>query len=126
MKRENSLKGKKCFNEVYQKGKSFKSKNFKLTALGNCLIYGQGLCIKKDSSNPVFKAAVVVNKRFGKAHERNKAKRRVRAIVSRYSGNFNGSFCMSINIYGKINDMDFSQLEKELEDLFIKAGVLLK
>lgn len=124
MKRENSLKGKKCFNSVYTYGRKYKSEHFKLSILRRCSFLEVGQCIRQKEGVPLLKIAIVVTKRFGKAYERNRAKRRVRAVIDKYSDRFPGNVCMSINLYGNINEKLFTELDSELRELFIKSGIL--
>ncbi|MBN1498786.1 MAG: ribonuclease P protein component [Spirochaetes bacterium] len=122
MKKIFSLKGKNCFNEVYEKGKRHKTDSLSAVVLKKCRYDAGGFCSRKADGKAEFKLAVITGKKFGKAYERNRARRRVRAVLNEIT--FTGNFCMSINVYNGINKINHDELKKELLKLLIKTGVL--
>ncbi len=121
MKKVFSLKGKKCFSEVYENGVRHRTDSFNAVIVKKCRIDCNSICSKK-LNDVEFKVAVITGKKFGKAHERNRARRRIRAVLNEFT--LNGKFCMCINVYNGINSKSFAELKTELNVLLIKAGVL--
>lgn len=124
MKKVFSLKGKKCFNEVYSKGIFFKSRNCKLIKLDENDCERSHDCFKKRKKQVNFQIAVVIGKRYGKAYERNRAKRRIRAVLREYCKEFTGNFCMSLNVYSGIRNLDYFELKNEIRSLLLRSGIL--
>ena len=68
-----------------------------------------------------FRFAVSVNKKYGNAPERNKAKRRVREIVKLYSYNNIDFF---IVIKTTVKELTFEEMHKKLLRLFKRSEIL--
>ncbi|MGL4369365.1 MAG: ribonuclease P protein component, partial [Spirochaetota bacterium] len=70
------------------------------------------------------KIGITINRRYGKAHERNKAKRRLRAICGRSLPSFKGGVCMAFKITDEFKIMTFVEAGDAFEQMMKKAGVL--
>lgn len=125
MKSIYSLKGRILFKEVYLKGrkiqgtgirvyflKSIKSHNAKPENCGNGL---QG--------NKNIKIAIALTRSFGKAHIRNKAKRRIRAICAGLLDELKDGFCIIVRIDSDFKNHTFQEQDRIIKSLFAKAGL---
>ena len=72
--------------------------------------------------NENFRYAISVSKKYGKAHERNLMKRRIREIIK--VNDFNPSSEFFIIAKLKSKDLGFSKIKDSVEDLFKKAKLL--
>ena len=123
MKREYSLKGKTCFDNVFTSGKRYTFKGYRCVVL-KVSETGCSICTKYKAVPPV-KIGLIVTKRAGKAFARNKAKRRVRAILDEFLPCMDSGFCMAIRIDDRINnDFDYHAAKGTIAVLLQKAGVL--
>ena len=80
-------------------------------------------CSKKNDSSDI-KIGITINRRYGKAHERNRAKRRLRAICDANFSSFKGGGCMAFKITDEFRDMSFAEAGAAFEQMMKKAGVL--
>lgn len=69
-----------------------------------------------------FRFALSVPKKFGKAHERNLMKRRLREIVRMNSFISSTEFFLISRL--KAKSLNFAEIKASVEDLFIKANLL--
>lgn len=76
---------------------------------------------KSEIKEKHFRYAVSVNKKYGNAPERNKAKRRVREIVKVNSFK---NFDFFIVIKNNVKELTFDEIAKKLQRLFIRAEIL--
>ena len=124
MKKSYSLKGKRCFSGVFNSGKRFRARGLQCTVAAGCGMPGvEGFtCNRKNDSD--VKIGIVINRRYGKAHERNKAKRRLKAICSSSLPGFKGGQCMMIKITDDFKHMSYQDAGAAFEQMMKKAGVL--
>ncbi len=99
-KKYERLHNRKNFIKLFQNGKKVYSKYFLIYYLANELEYSR--------------IAVVVKKKFGKAVERNKIKRRIREIYRCNKSNFRQGIDMIIFVSENCKNLDFINLRKEL------------
>ncbi len=123
MKKPVSLKGKRCFNEVFTKGRRFRSTGLQCVVVRDCGVTCGSSCVKKTGQCS-YKIGIVIGRRFGNACERNKAKRRVRAMVDQCQQSLSGDWCMAIRIFDEFKGMEFSNAFSSLENMLSKAGVI--
>jgi ribonuclease P protein component len=67
---------------------------------------------------------LVVGKRIGKAHDRNKAKRRLRAICCRWLPNLKVGYDIVCIARSGIPIAEYTQLESAMERLFTRASLV--
>ncbi|AGL90409.1 Ribonuclease P protein component [Candidatus Phytoplasma australiense] len=79
----------------------------------------------KQNVNTYFKFALSVGKKYGKAHERNLIKRRLRAIIRNYSSNLNPAFFFVIVIKPPAKNLTFQQLKTTFAKFASKINLLL-
>ena len=92
-------------------------KERKVTAGDNFIIY------KKENHLPEGpRFALSVPKKFGIAVKRNQIKRRVRSVFD--SLNIKKEFDVFVVVKVKANTLDFNNINTELSNLFIKAGLV--
>ena len=101
---DHRLRKNSQFSYIYKKGERVHSENFTLFA------------VKSKYSN--YKIGISINKKIGKAHIRNKLKRRIKEIVRKLHI---PSFCNYV-LMAKENasSLEFTQLEFELKRIFEK------
>lgn len=109
MKRAFSLKGRKAFKEVFQNGKRYRQKGFQIIVL-----YGD---------QPYTKMGISINRRYGKACERNLAKRQIRAIWTGSFANIKQGFRIVIRPENEAKLMKYNEKELILKKLLCKAEV---
>ena len=80
-------------------------------------------CLRKNDDSDV-KIGFVIQRRYGKAHDRNKAKRRLRAICDSFLPDFKGGYCMAIKIGDDFKEMSFADAKAAFGQLMKKAGVV--
>lgn len=76
----------------------------------------------EDYSNEHFRYAVSVSKKYGNAVERNKIKRRVRAIID--SQNIKPQFNLIIIIRPTVKNLSFEEIQKAVIEILKRTKVL--
>ena len=123
MRKSLSLKGKTCFGEVYRHGKRFRARGLQCAVMNECAASENPFCCDRSGDTP-RKFGIIINRRFGNACERNKAKRRVRAIIDSLSSDFSGCWCMTIRIFDEYKDTPFLEGAESMKYMFRKAGII--
>ena len=125
MKKSFSLKGKRCFNGVFQNGRRIRTRGLQCVVTAKCGVPGaEGFsCIRKND-DPAVKIGIVIQRRYGKAHDRNKAKRRLRAICDSYLPSFRDGYCMAIRISDEFKGISFAEAKTAFGQMMKKAGVI--
>lgn len=111
LKKENRLRKTKEIEGVFKEGKSFYDQIFTLKILKNNLEVNR-LCV------------VISAKVSKKSVDRNKLKRRVRAIFYSKKEELKKGFDFLILTKKDINNQDFLMIKKSINDLFFKAKVI--
>lgn len=109
MNRKYSLKKNDDFLKVIKKGNYVNTPFFTLYEL------------RKENLEE-YKIGISISKKYGKAHHRNKAKRRLREIFRKNHNIFNNSSLYVIIIRERFNELNFQEIEK----IFLKAMNKLK
>jgi len=125
VKRIYSLKGRNLVREVYQRGRKLQDAGIRIFFL-KC---SNDNYVKPDirkyiSPRKNIKIGVTLTKSFGKAHIRNRAKRRIRAICTGLINDLENGFCIIIKIDADIKNLQFEEQKRIIEKLFFKAGLL--
>ena len=126
MKRIYSIKGRNLFREVYQKGRKLQDSGIRIFILKSSVVKQEMPDRVRDASGESrnIKIAVVLTKSFGKAHTRNKARRRVRAICSQLFNDMQNGFCIIIRIDNEFKNKQFNEEKRIISSLFGRAGLL--
>jgi len=124
VKRENSLKGKSLFQEVLLQG-------FKLQKEGI-----QVFIRKKDETEKNkdlsfcndgnIKIGIAVGRKTGDAHERNRIKRRIRAICREFLQELDNHYCIIIRPGKNFIIHSYNEQKEILGSLFKKSGLIRK
>jgi ribonuclease P protein component len=117
-----SLKGKRCFSEVFNKGKRIRVKGLQCSVIRQCGGSEKPFCCATSGVTP-YKIGIIISRRFGNACERNRAKRRLRAIIDRLSSEFAGHWCMTVRIFDEFKEIDFNDGISSFQDMCRKAGL---
>ena len=80
------------------------------------------LYYQENHENKNFRYAISVPKKYGNAVKRNLMKRRIREIIK--TNVFLSNYDFFIVVKQKSNILEFSEIKKELENLFAKAKIL--
>lgn len=127
MKRIYSLKGRNLFREVYQKGRKLQDTGIRVFILNiNKSRYVKPVTLndRLDSTKNI-KIAISPARSYGKAHVRNRGKRRIRAICSEMLDELKDGFCIIIRIDNDFRDLAFEDEKTIVRSLFAKAGLLI-
>lgn len=100
------------FRKVYDEGNSVKSDKFAVFFLN-----------KEDISQPA-RLGITVTRRFGKSVQRNRAKRLVREAFRHLHPQLEKGMDIVVNVRSGVRDTSFSIVKKDLERLFLRAGLL--
>jgi ribonuclease P protein component len=112
VKRCYSLKGRDCFSAVIRQGRRFKVPGIQLFVLKKCEHECRGL--PDAESGFMFKAGIIISRKFGKAHVRNLYKRRVRAILQGVLPEIESDCCVVFRLFEEMKTMDYVTIEKEI------------
>lgn len=123
MKRLHSLKGRNLFKEVYGKGGRFKVKGFRVFVL-KFDDKNRMNSKKKILSNNRTKIGLSINKKYGKAYMRNKAKRRIRSICTELLDEMNDGFYIIIKPELDFKNMSYEKSKWHIRSLLQRAGVV--
>lgn len=107
MKNKNKLKKRKQFNWTFKNGTSIHSKNM--------------VIVFHESNGRDYKVGFSVTKKVGKAVTRNKTKRRLREIVTKYRHNILGKNTIIFVAKPSITEISFWDMMAEVEMLLKKA-----
>lgn len=112
MKKTDTLKKNYEFKNVLTKGKGYYGK------------YVNAYIIKDDAT--VNKIGIAVGKKVAIAVKRNRIKRWIREAYSLFESNLKSN-CRIVFILKKevqIEEMNFEKVKKDIEELFMKAGII--
>ncbi len=109
MKRREMIKDKKVFNNIIQTGSFFKNKFF--------VIY------IKERKNEKMMFGIAISNKTGKAHIRNKLKRKVRAIIDNNKNLFKNNYDYIIMIRKACLEASFQEMNDSLVSLINEIKV---
>lgn len=119
MKRDYSLKGRELYKHVNRKGTKFRGNGIEI------------IFLKLDNNHQevqevdfFLKAGIVLNRKYGKAVERNHTKRRIRSILDEVIKTFNSGYCLIIRPGFRFKNMEYSEQKKDLLHLLQKTGIM--
>ena len=119
MHRRYSIKGKKVFQTIYKLGKRKQGQALRIITLPD---------LKENSAitkiSPKVKIAITISKKYGKAWQRNKAKRRIRSILTKLISEIKDGFYIIISLKNQGRETSFLSLEKELKFLLKKSDLI--
>ena len=108
MKKINIIKESRDFDRIIKNNKPYKYKDY--------IIF-----IEKGSSD-IHKFGISVGKKVGNAVNRNKIKRRIKAIIDKK--HYQNSFNCIIIVGRSINERSFSEMEENLIEAFKKLKII--
>ena len=124
------IRGRRLFKEIFKRGKKFKGAGIRVTILkcseDNELFINKKQ--KKCNSYSKIGIGIIINRKYGKAVERNRAKRRIREICRELLSEMNteeGSMVI-INPQIEFKDQEYQISKTTLRLLFKKAGLMKK
>ena len=106
MKRIETIKDSKSFNDIIKNGKFIKNQYF--------VIY----YMKSENENNKY--GIAVSNKLGKAVVRNKLKRQARAIIDEYRNLFKNNFNYIIMIRKTCKEAEFTDMNQALKSLLEK------
>jgi ribonuclease P protein component len=115
VKKKYSLKGINIFKEVNIKGRKYHGRGVRLT------VGRQG--VAEHESSDLIKIGLSVNKRFGTAVERNRAKRRVRAVCRELIPSIKGPCRVIIRIEPDMKNNEYKDIRAGIASLFSRTGM---
>ena len=112
MRKENRLKKRKQFNWTFKNGASIHAKDL-------VLIYTSSYA--KD-----YKVGFSVTKKVGKAVVRNKIKRRLKEIVTKFQDNIAPKHTLVFVAKPSIVDIEFLEIQEQVVSLLKKANIFIE
>jgi len=85
-----------------------------------------GKCVKLKDSDTFFKVGILIRKRYGKAFQRNRAKRILKAQIRNYLPFIKKFVCFTVMIEDKFKFTDNEALRKEIESFLRKYEIIDK
>ncbi len=110
MKRVFSLKGRNLFKEVYVKGLRVQDQGIQLIVL--------------NYTDTLTKVGISINKKFGKAYQRNRAKRQIRAIFRDLIPEIKEGIYIIIRPNKNFEQLGFEKSKTVVKSLLKKAGAI--
>lgn len=120
MKRVNSLKGRKVFQEVFKKGRKSRRSGITVFVLRDKLNIEE----KGQSKEKTVKIGISAGRQIGKAWKRNLIKRRIRAVCNELIDQINNEFLIIIKPGSGSENLSFEDLKFEIITIFRNAGVM--
>lgn len=119
MKKAYSLKGRKSYNEVFTKGKKFRGKAVIIFLLKSKIEEAYNSSDIRD-----IKIGITLSRKLGKAHDRNRIKRRIRAICYELLNDMNTGIKLVVKPGPGSRDMSFEEFKSDLIKVFKNSGIL--
>ena len=119
MKKAYSLKGRKSYNEVFTDGKRYRGRTVVVF-----LLKSKTEEQSNNSSIKDIRIGISLSRKLGKAHDRNRIKRRIRAICYELLDDMNTGIKIVIKPGPGSRDMSFEEFKSDLVKVFRNSGVL--
>lgn len=124
MKKCYCLKGSERFREVYNRGRRYSKEGIQLIVLkSKCGKRSEGT-INNPATNNDIKIGISINRKYGNAVVRNRAKRQLRAICSELLPGMEEGFYIIIRPMDDFKNMEFYRSKTTVRSLLYQAGVL--
>ena len=117
-----SLKGRNLFRDVHSKGIKIQDRNIRVYFLKFSDYSKKNSLISKDHGN--LKFGISLNKKFGKAYKRNKARRRIRNICYMLLKEMNEGFYIILRPEKGFLEIPFEEELLIVRKLFARARML--
>lgn len=126
MKRIYSLKGRNLFKEVFHKGRKVQDSGIRVFILKciNSEYVKPNYRTQIASNNKNTKIAITLTKSFGKAHIRNRIKRRIRAICAELFNELQDGFYIILKIDRDFIKFHYDEEKTIIKTLFLKSGIM--
>ncbi|NLK12720.1 MAG: ribonuclease P protein component [Candidatus Phytoplasma sp.] len=82
--------------------------------------------IKKQDEFNHFRFSLSIGKKYGKAHERNLIKRRIREVIRFYKEEISTDVEFVIVIKPKARELTFAEIKENLEKLMIRSKLIVR
>ena len=121
-----TLKGKKIFQEVYKKGRRFHEKGVQLIVIKNILMDRVLFNGEKGNSLLYSKISIgiPINKKYGNAISRNKAKRRIRSICRELLRDVEEGYSIIIRPSADFGRLSYKSAKLIFKSLLSRSGIL--
>ena len=128
MKRVYSLKTKKNFQEVFKRGKRLNERSLQIMVLKYIENDNEVHARKGTSLNSYskLKIGIPISRNYGKAVERNKTRRRIKAICSEFLSELEESNYIIIRPFKGFKNLTYLHEKEIIKKLFKKANILSK
>ena len=120
MKRVNSLKGRKVFQEVFKNGRKSRRSGITVFVLRD----KRKIEDKDQSEKKTVKIGISIGKQAGKACRRNLLKRRIRVVCNELIDQINNEFLIIIKPGSGSDNLSFEDLKSEIITIFRNTGVI--
>jgi len=117
VKKAYSLKGRKSYNEVFTGGRKFRGKAVVIFLLKSGIE-------NNNSKIRDIKIGISLSRKLGKAHDRNRIKRRIRAICNELLSSMNTGIRIVIKPVPGSGEMSFEEFKSDLTKVFKNSGIL--
>ncbi len=123
MKREYSLKGRNSFKIIYRKGKKHQAQGLKVFVLKSFSIKNENESYQGPERKNI-RIGISINRKFGKAHERNRYKRRIKSIFQDFLKDMKDGYSLIIQPDSTFKNKSFEQARQDIKHLLQNAGVM--
>ena len=120
MKRVNSLKGRKVFQEVFKNGRKGRRSGITVFVLRD----KHKIEDKDQSKKRTVKIGISAGRHIGNACKRNLIKRRIRAVCNELIDQINNEFLIIIKPGSGSENLSFEDLKFEIIAIFRNTGVI--
>lgn len=123
MKKKNSLTGRSLFREVLAKGIKIQDRYIRIYVFDRNkeeLNKDRNDCIDSNTT----RIGITLTRHFGKAYERNKMRRRIKALYRKLLPNINGEYNIIVKPDKGFKHLPLFEEEVVITRMLVKAGIL--
>jgi ribonuclease P protein component len=124
VKKEHTLKGREPFKEVIRKGSRLQESGIQIIVYKHKIFRNNQ--VETGDSIIKTKIGISISKKFGKAHDRNKARRRIRSMFHDLIFSMNDGYSIIITANQDFRALSYNNSKETLLSLLKKAGVCKK